>query len=391
MKVLHALVVLAAVLVLAESLKIPLHKRLDRAPARIRQASIVQKYGGPRTSLAGVPTVPISDYEDAQYYGPITLGTPPQNFLVVFDTGSSNLWVPSSTCPKSNYACQTHHQYNSTASSTYVANGTPFSIQYGSGSMKGFLSTDSLGVAGLNVVGQTFAEATTEPGIAFVAAKFDGILGMAFETISVDHVTPVFYNIMSQNLISDALFAFWLSKNPNSGPGGEITLGAVDSTRFTGPIHYVPLSSETYWEFHIADFQNGTTSLGWCADKGFCKGIADTGTSLITGPTKYIDALNRALGAHVLHGEGIFATCDILKTGPTINVVINGVNFGLTPQDYILQETNDGITECISGFMGLDIPAPAGPLYILGDIFISTYYTVFDFANKQVGFATAVQ
>jgi len=388
MKTTVVLLVLCLGLVLVSSLRVPLVKRpLKRIDPDIRRAALLHKYAP--EALAGTTSVNLTNYQDAQYFGPISIGTPPQSFTVIFDTGSSNLWVPSSTCPPRNIACQTHNKYNSSASSTYVENGEPFAIQYGTGSLKGFLSEDTVGVGSFSIVNQVFAEATQEPGITFVAAAFDGILGLAFESISVNHVTPVFYNMMDQGLVEEEVFSFWMSQTPDTIPGGELTFGGVDTSRYTGEVTWVPLTAQTYWQIHMDDFRVNDNSTGWCPSP--CKAIADTGTSLITGPSAYMNALNKELGAFVFRGEGIFPNCDILTTGPTITIVLAGRNFDLKPSDYILQVSNEGTTTCVSGFYGLDIPPPTGPLYIIGDTFLSKYYSIYDFANKRVGFATSIQ
>jgi cathepsin D len=149
----------------------------------------------------------LSNYKDAQYYGQMSIGTPPQKFKILFDTGSSNLWVPSKKCPFYDVACLMHNKYDSSKSSTYKADGRKFEIKYGTGSMKGFISKDKVCVASLCVTDQEFAEATDEPGLTFVMAKFDGIFGMGYPEIAVANMTPVFNTMIKQKVVPDPVFA----------------------------------------------------------------------------------------------------------------------------------------------------------------------------------------
>jgi saccharopepsin len=132
-------------------------------------------------------------------YATVNLGTPPQEFKVVLDTGSSNLWVPSSKC--TSIACFLHAKYDSSTSSSYKENGTKFEIRYGSGSLSGFVSSDTLELAGMEIKDQLFAEATEEPGLAFAFGRFDGILGLGYDTISVNHITPPFYELINKKVV----------------------------------------------------------------------------------------------------------------------------------------------------------------------------------------------
>ncbi|CAL0300155.1 unnamed protein product [Lupinus luteus] len=434
--------------------------------------------------------VSLKNFLDAQYYGEIGIGTPPQTFTVIFDTGSSNLWVPSSKCYFS-LACYTHNWYKAKKSKTYTKNGTSCQIRYGSGAISGFFSQDNVKVGNLIVKNQDFIEATREGSLSFVLAKFDGLFGLGFQEISVENAVPVWYNLVQQHLIHEQVFSFWLNGDPNAKNGGELVFGGVDPKHYKGNHSYVPVTKKGYWQIEIGDFFIGGLSTGVC--EGGCAAIVDSGTSLLAGPTTVVTQINHAIGAEGVlsveckevvseygemlwdllvsgvrpddvcsqvglcffgndqsnksvgiemvtekehreisakssplcsscqmlvvwiqnqlrqkstkevvfnyvdqlcenlpspNGESV-VSCDGISTLPNITFTIGAKSYILTPEQYILK-TGEGIAEiCLSGFIAFDIPPPRGPIWILGDIFMRVYHTVFDYGNLRVGFAKA--
>ncbi|XP_071725712.1 phytepsin-like [Rutidosis leptorrhynchoides] len=432
-----------------------------------------------------VDIVPLTNYLDAQYYGEIGIGSPPQTFTVIFDTGSSNLWVPSSKCIFS-IACYFHNRFKGTKSATYTKIGDNLQINYGSGSISGFSSKDTVQVGDLCVEDQDFIEVTKEGSLSFIVGKFDGIFGLGFKEISVGGLMPVWYNMIEQGLVKEQVFSFWLNRNEKDNEGGELVFGGVDPKHFVGEHSYVPVTNKGYWQFDMGDFLVGGQSTGFCEDG--CAAIVDSGTSLLAGPTTIVTEINYAIGAEgVLSSEckllvdefgdmiwdllvsgvspkkvcsqvglcfangaqsvssnietvvdkengGIQGTvlcevcqmaviwmqnqlrqaetkevvlryvdklceripspagesvidCNSLSKMPNVSFTIGHKLYTLTPEQYILK-TGEGLAAvCISGFMALDVPPPAGPLWILGDVFMGVYHTVFDYGNLQLGFA----
>ncbi|NP_001148782.1 aspartic proteinase oryzasin-1 precursor [Zea mays] len=433
--------------------------------------------------------IALKNYMNAQYFGEIGVGSPQQKFTVIFDTGSSNLWVPSSKCYFS-IACYFHSRYKSGQSSTYKKNGKPAAIRYGTGSIAGFFSEDSVTLGDLVVKDQEFIEATKEPGLTFMVAKFDGILGLGFQEISVGNATPVWYNMVKQGLISDPVFSFWFNRHADEGEGGEIVFGGMDSSHYKGDHTFVPVTRKGYWQFNMGDVLVDGKSTGFCA--GGCAAIADSGTSLLAGPTAIITEINEKIGAAGVvsqecktvvsqYGQQILdlllaetqptkicsqvglctfdgthgvsagirsvvddeagksngglksdpmcnacemavvwmqnqlaqnktqelilnyinqlcerlpspmgesaVDCGSLASMPDIAFTIGGKKFKLKPEQYILKVGEGQAAQCISGFTAMDIPPPRGPLWILGDVFMGVYHTVFDYGKLRVGFA----
>ncbi|CAM9587147.1 unnamed protein product [Phaeothamnion confervicola] len=222
---------------------------------------------------------------------------------------------------------------------------------------------------------QTFAEVTDAKGlgIAFLVGRFDGILGLAFDEISVDGVPTAFGNLVKQQSL-DPVFAFYLGDQQ----AGELVLGGTDPDHYTGDMNYVPLASATYWEIELGGVTSGGESV-----TNVRRAIIDSGTSLLTGPADEVAKIAAKIGAKkFLNGEYL-VDCAAAADLPALTFTIGGVDYPLEGPEYII---NSGKV-CLLALMAMDIPAPAGPLWIMGDVFMRKYYVAFDYGNKRVGIA----
>lgn len=319
--------------------------------------------------------VPLTDFMNAQYFCDITLGTPPQKFKVILDTGSANLWVPSREC--NSIACFLHSTYDHDASISYVKNGSHFQVGYVSGALEGYVSQDVLGIGDLVVEQQDFAEATREPGLAFAFGKFDGILGLGYDTISFNGIVPPMYQMINQGLLDEPVFSFYLGSSETDG--GEAVFGGVDPTHLRGDIVYVPVRRRGYWEVPLDTVAFGKEILE-LDDTG---AAIDTGTSLIGLPSDIAEILNKEIGAHKSWNGQYTIDCAKTASLPNLTFEFGGSKFALPPEDYIL----DVQGTCISSFTPVDIPEPLGPIWIIGDAFLRRYVTVYDLGRDAVGFA----
>lgn len=365
---------LIATLVLSE--RIPLTQRtlkksdLDNKKAFLKSAEFTrQMTQALESNHPG--NLPIKDYTDTQYLAQMTLGNPGQSFEIVPDTGSSNIWVYSSKCWFSP-ACYVHKTYKESTSKSFEHDDHKFELNYGSGGVKGFWSRDQVGFGGLTAQNFTFGEVTSASGLSFVVGHMDGILGLAYRTISVDNL-PIFVDTANTE---DRSFSFLLG---HINEDSYLVIPGTDSDLYEGDLKYYNVTEEKYWGLTLDDIQVGGQKI---ENVNAYTGVIDSGTSLIVGPAKLVDPIIALIGT-------VDQTCQNNTGFPDIQIAFeSGEYYTLTSDDYIVEVDSFLGKACVLGIMSADFPEGFNYL-IVGDVFMRKYYTHFDKNNNRVGFATA--
>lgn len=308
----------------------------------------------------------LTDVSNTQYLGSVGIGTPPKMVEVIFDTGSSDLWVG-------------HSVYEPADSSTAKDTGSSSSVTYGGTvHVQGELYEDTVTIVDAAVKAQSLLLMDTE--LSFLVS--DGILGLAMPKLSNTGET-VLQNLGRQ--LHDTSFSFLLS-----GPSGEsyFVLGMPDESWYKAKsLQWVPVTSDLYWAFH------GELAVG---DAMVYKGqfLLDSGTSYIGVPTSQFEAMLRVL---LIDKPG--AACQITDTAtvpiyrcpcPTVHEpvaksleVIVGTSIFEVPPSVLLSNI-----EHPSGRCTLEVQQVSDELpMILGDTFLRTVVAIFDIQGQRIGLA----
>merc|ERR1712066_436786 len=130
----------------------------------------------------------------------------------------------------------------------------------------------------------TFAEVNDYSGLGamYRMAKFDGILGLGWDKISVGGVPTVMNALVASGELASPVFGFYLGDQK----AGELEFGGVDKSHYSGNFVYVPLSSETYWAVALDGVKLGGSSISSTK-----RAIVDSGTSLLAGPKADVQAI----------------------------------------------------------------------------------------------------
>eukprot|EP01063_Lacrimia_lanifica_P041475 TRINITY_DN9697_c0_g3_i1.p1 TRINITY_DN9697_c0_g3~~TRINITY_DN9697_c0_g3_i1.p1 ORF type:complete len:503 (+),score=182.75 TRINITY_DN9697_c0_g3_i1:137-1510(+) len=310
-----------------------------------------------------------------EYLARVDIGTPPQAFELIADTGSSNTWVAGRMCTV--VGCARMATFDPTASTTFRALPSAgsradgrFQLTYGTGACEGVLASDVVGIGGVST--------PLSIGVATSVAPFfekvpyaDGILGLGLRSLSDGDLPTLLDGLQERRNISRRVLSMYLASEGDAVPS-QMSFGGPDPTLYAGELRYVPfVPLHGRYLYYVVEFDgfwvDGAPLRMGC--RGRCLAVVDTGTSLLLGPPRDIDHLVGALGISALG----------CRADRVLQVGVGGVLYTIPPEVFLM----DGY-DCTPALQP-DTMMPG--VFIFGDPFFRAVYTVFDNEDNKLGVA----
>ncbi|KAJ2158291.1 hypothetical protein GGF46_003870 [Coemansia sp. RSA 552] len=363
----------------------PESKRKRRAERMRRMKNLAEK-----PLSAAVDTGILTNVKDYYYYGYIGVGNPPQKFSVVFDTGSSNIWIPGESCASE--ACNEHRRFKTVDSKTFRPSSQRIQIQYGTGFIAGEVGADTVQVAGaLTLQNQSFAATNIEDKtFQLPRSQFDGLFGLGFTGGAEGNVRSPVDTMVQNNVLQEPLFGIKLFKGSERG-NGEITFGSYDKA-YAGKLDWVDVYGNIFWAttmegvyygdepqnyLYGADKVNAASGTLSSDEKARAsrKALLDTGSSLIYGDPFTLAAMSSRIGANPLSGE---LPCSLLASLKPFHFVLGGKRFSMSPDEYVFHDLATGICE-------VQWMPVSEYLWVMGIPFLQSHYTVYNIKEHKIG------
>jgi len=354
---------------------------------------------------------------DVGYIATVQLGTPPQNFKILMDSGSADFWVGAENCQTeasssdssssgsdssgqdlfarakgkgggaTSNTCGNHVFLGKQSSSTFVDTGKNFEVTYGTGDVKGDVITDNVEIAGLKLNKHSFGVATQESDdFSSNTTPFDGLMGLALSSLSEQGVPTPPESLAAANLIKAPITSFKISRLQDQKNDGEITFGGLDSSKFDANtlVTFDNVNQQGFWEGPLQISIDGN-NIGLSSAT---TAILDTGTSLIVAPQSDAETFHNAIPGAKDAGQGSF-TIPCTST-VAVTMTIGGGQFAINPQDllFLPVDQNNPTGDCISAVSAGQVGG--ADEWLLGDAFLKNAYFSVDVSTNKISLATLV-
>ncbi|KAI0760884.1 acid protease [Trametes elegans] len=362
---------------------------IDKARARALKERAKARTG--KISRATIIDVPVAN-QAVDYVATVGVGSPPTQFSLLIDTGSSNTWVGAGTPFTRTSSTQ------DTGSLVEVTYGSGFVIGVDCSAGQQVLDTVTL-APDLVIENQSIGVAIEDEGFDGV----DGIIGIGPVDLTcgtlfpdVDACIPtVTDNAFSQGLISAHQIGIAFAPTQSlDTTNGELSFGGIDESKFTGPLNFVPITSASPANQFVGIDQSITFGSAGTTVLAATSGITDTGTTLILLASDAFATYQNLTGGVPDDATGLLRlTPDQFDNLESLFFHIGNATYEFKPNAQIwpraLNSAIGGQADSVYLIVNdLGSLSGEGLDFIDGMTFLERFYYVFDIANSRVGLAT---